>query len=396
MASLSGRRGTNCTDTEWDEYVKMPQILKGETPSEWMKRIWERLTYFRKNDLLLTQSKKYLEARKLIELWNKYRGNYDSYAPEIGIAICFSCDRLVYTGEQTKNIGNYNHIGMERHWASHCTGNTFCGVNYDEYLKIKQKSNSMYNFDNEYALHRYRLWMQNAIKKVERAREVGKKIRAYTIIQRKFIEWYYRPSGLCAIQLAEHYKLLWKIREEMHKINNFLDSICIMKFNKAYSDLINKLPPSLVNEAWKRLISRKKSPMTAGEASAVNPLVESFLRHEVNRYQKKLKYQRKSLPLFKNFLYDTNMPNQETQTQDTNPICDHEKKINYRVKKELDSLSLQLLEFNEKTFDPFIQEITKQIEERVNANNKLRSENNQQKLKLQKAEKLLARLPLFL
>ncbi|RHZ71462.1 hypothetical protein Glove_258g68 [Diversispora epigaea] len=162
-----------------------------------------------------------------------------------------------------------------------------------------------------------------------------------------------------------------------------------MKFNKAYSGLINKLLPSLVNEAWKRLISCKKSPMTAGEASAVNPLVESFLRHEVNRYQKKLKYQRKSLPLFKNFLYDTNMPDQETQTQDTNPICDHEKEINYRVKKELDSLSLQLLEFNEKTFDPFIQEIIKRIEEQDNANNELRSEIDQQKLLLQETERKL-------
>ncbi|RHZ89272.1 hypothetical protein Glove_16g114 [Diversispora epigaea] len=82
---------------------------------------------------------------------------------------------------------------------------------------------------------------------------------------------------------------------------------------------------------------------------------------------------------------EANMPDQETQTQDTDPICDHEEEINSRVKKELDSLSLQLLEFNKKTFDPFIQEITKQIEERVNANNKLRSENDQQKLKLQKA-----------
>ncbi|CAG8559515.1 22339_t:CDS:1, partial [Dentiscutata erythropus] len=86
------------------------------------------------------------------------------------------------------------------------------------------------------------------------------------------------------------------------------------------------------------------------------------------------------------------MPDQETQTQDTDPICDHEEEINTRVKKELDSLSRQLLEFNEKTFDPFMQEITKQIEERINANNKLRSEINQQKLKLQKAEKLLASL----
>ena len=83
---------------------------------------------------------------------------------------------------------------------------------------------------------------------------------------------------------------------------------------------------------------------------------------------------------------------QETQTQDTNPICDHEKEINYRVKKELDSLSLQLLEFNEKTFDSFMQEITKQLEERINANNKLRCEIEQQKLKLQDMEIKLASL----
>ncbi|RHZ54582.1 hypothetical protein Glove_426g42 [Diversispora epigaea] len=137
-----------------------------------------------------------------------------------------------------------------------------------------------------------------------------------------------------------------------------------MKFNKVYSGLINKLPPSLVCEAWSRIISRKRNPITEEEASSINPLVESFLRHEVNRYQKKLKYQRKSWPIVKNFLYDTDIPDQETQTQDTDPICVHGEEINTRVKKELDSLSRQLLEFNEKTFDPFIQEITKQIEER--------------------------------
>ncbi|RHZ63715.1 hypothetical protein Glove_328g96 [Diversispora epigaea] len=165
-----------------------------------------------------------------------------------------------------------------------------------------------------------------------------------------------------------------------------------MKFNKAYSGLINKLPPSLVNEAWKRLISRKKSPMTAENASAVNLLVESFLRHEVNRYQKKLKYQRKSWPIVKNSLYNTDMPDQETQTRDTDPICDHEEEINCRVKKELDSLSLQLLKYNEKTFGSLMQKITKQLEEQVNANNKLRSEIEQQKIQLHKVEKLLASL----
>jgi hypothetical protein len=165
-----------------------------------------------------------------------------------------------------------------------------------------------------------------------------------------------------------------------------------MKFNKAYSGLINKLPPSLVCEAWSRIISRKRNPITEEEASSINPLIESFLRHEVNRYQKKLKYQRKSLPLFKNSLYDTDMPDQETQTRDTDPICDHEEEINCRIKKELGSLSLQLLEYNEKTFGSFMREITKQLEERVNANNKLRSEIDRQKLLLQKAEKILAGL----
>ncbi|RHZ60177.1 hypothetical protein Glove_357g54 [Diversispora epigaea] len=92
------------------------------------------------------------------------------------------------------------------------------------------------------------------------------------------------------------------------------------------------------------------------------------------------------------FKTHTIMTNQETQTQDTVPICIYEEEINRRVKKELDSLSRQLLEYNEKTFGSFMQEITKQLEERVNANNKLRNEIEQQKIKLQKAEKLLASL----
>ncbi|CAG8747472.1 16995_t:CDS:2 [Cetraspora pellucida] len=162
-------RGTDCTDAEWIEHCNMPQ-----------------------NDLLPIESKKYLEARRLIRLPNS-----SSYAPEIGIAICFSCDQLVYTGQRKKNIGNYNHIGMERHWKFLCTGNKYCGVNYEEYLKIKQKSNSGYDYD-----------------------KIGKKIQACITIQRKWIEFMYRPDGMMAKQLAEHYQLLWAVREEMHQINN--------------------------------------------------------------------------------------------------------------------------------------------------------------------------------
>ncbi|CAG8852606.1 23731_t:CDS:2, partial [Gigaspora margarita] len=132
------------------------------------------------NDLL--PNKRYFEARKEILLWNGIRRYYNSYVPEIGFAICFSYNKLIYVGQQTKNIGNYNHIGIEKHWPIHCTGNSFCN---------------------------------NAIKKIEHAREVGQKIRACTIIQRKFIEYYYRPDSLFASELAQHYKLLWVVREKM-------------------------------------------------------------------------------------------------------------------------------------------------------------------------------------
>ncbi|CAG8855061.1 42043_t:CDS:1, partial [Gigaspora margarita] len=143
---------------------------------------------------------------------------YDSYAPEIGIAICFSCNKLIYIGQRTKNIRNYNHIGIEKYWATHCTGNSFCSVSYDEYLQgVEQKAIYGYNYDNEYVLYRYELWESNAIKKIQHASEVGKKIKACTIIQRKFIEYYYRSDGLCASELAQHYKILWAVREEMQQ-----------------------------------------------------------------------------------------------------------------------------------------------------------------------------------
>ncbi|RHZ82762.1 hypothetical protein Glove_103g248 [Diversispora epigaea] len=157
-----------------------------------------------------------------------------------------------------------------------------------------------------------------------------------------------------------------------------------MKFNQAYIDLIKQLPPSLVEESWKRLTMRKRNPLTELEACV---------------YNRKKDHQRRSPSPLENLSYNskasdkthTIMSNQETQTQNTVPIytCDHEEEIDCCVKKELDSLSRQLLEFNEKTFDPFIQEITKRLEEQDSVNNKLRGEIEQQKIKLQEAEKIL-------
>ncbi|RHZ81430.1 hypothetical protein Glove_120g47 [Diversispora epigaea] len=158
---------------------------------EWKEQIWSRLQYFRDNDLLPTSSKKYLEART----------------------------------EEWRDIG----------------------ISYDEYLKIEQKLRLTPIHIDDYALHRYELWQCNAIGKIERAKEVGRKIRACTIIQKKWLEIFYKPDGMCATLLAEHYKLLWAVREEMRQINN-------------------QLPPSLVEESWRRLTTKKRNPLTELEA----------------------------------------------------------------------------------------------------------------------------------
>ncbi|RIB10160.1 hypothetical protein C2G38_2043713 [Gigaspora rosea] len=170
---------------------------------------------FLTHDLLPYQCKKYLEARRKIWVTDG-----TLYSPEIGVAICFSCNRLVYIGKRSRNIGNYNHIGVEKHWSTNCTGNKFCSLSYGKYLKIIQKPESAHNYEEIYVLHLYKLWMKNAIKKIQRAREVAKKIQAVKVIQQKWLEYFYRPDGLYASELAQHYKLLWAIREKMHQVSN--------------------------------------------------------------------------------------------------------------------------------------------------------------------------------
>ena len=57
-----------------------------------------------------------------------------------------------------------------------------------------------------------------------------------------------------------------------------------MTFNQAYSELLVRLPASLINEAWIRLTSWKHNPLSEKEASEINPIIESFLKYEAIRY----------------------------------------------------------------------------------------------------------------
>ncbi|EXX70255.1 hypothetical protein GLOIN_2v1826331 [Rhizophagus irregularis DAOM 181602=DAOM 197198] len=65
-----------------------------------------------------------------------------------------------------------------------------------------------------------------------------------------------------------------------------------MSFNQAYTELLVMLPASVIHKVWIRLTTRKCSPLSVSDASEVNSMVKLFLKHEVERYQKKLAHQR--------------------------------------------------------------------------------------------------------
>ena len=64
-----------------------------------------------------------------------------------------------------------------------------------------------------------------------------------------------------------------------------------MSFHESYSNLLIQLPPSLIKAEWIRLTTRKKNPLSESEASSINPIIEEFLKHEIDRYQRKKQYQ---------------------------------------------------------------------------------------------------------
>jgi len=68
----------------------------------------------------------------------------------------------------------------------------------------------------------------------------------------------------------------------------------IMTFNQTYFNLLTKLPASLINKIWVRLISQKYNLLSKKEISEINPIVESFLKHEAIKYQKRLMCQRQT------------------------------------------------------------------------------------------------------
>ena len=60
-----------------------------------------------------------------------------------------------------------------------------------------------------------------------------------------------------------------------------------MNFHEHYSNLLKKLPPSIKNNIWNRLISRLHNPLTEEQASNIHPNIETLIISEIDKYTKK-------------------------------------------------------------------------------------------------------------
>ncbi|CAG8768822.1 2269_t:CDS:2, partial [Rhizophagus irregularis] len=124
-------------------------------------------------------------------------------------------------------------------------------------------------------------------------------------------------------------------------------------YDLVYTELLVMLPASVIHEAWIRLTTRKRSPLSVSDASGVNSMVELFLKHEVERYQKKLARQRLTVK-------QTYMP-RNRMTQDM-------------ISEEVAILQKHLLEYNKVTFGQFIQNLTREHEKLIETNHQIQHE----------------------
>jgi hypothetical protein len=142
--------------------------------------------------------------------------------------------------------------------------------------------------------------------------------------------------------------------------------------------LLVKLLASIINEVWICLTLRKCNLLSEKKASEINPIVESFLKHEAIRYQKRLMHQKRTqswlecstiLP-FKEistiYVADNRTQTDNSTWWDSSNQAlkhDHEEENNRRVMNELKVLSQHLLDYNRRTFGKFIHDIKREYRE---------------------------------
>jgi len=108
-----------------------------------------------------------------------------------------------------------------------------------------------------------------------------------------------------------------------------------------YKPLVDKLPKSLVDRSYQRLISHSHNPIPLDQIGKKDKRIEAYLLHTLEVYQNNLNRKRKknieTNKPFEKLLHLYNMENKNTQTKViNNMLCNHEEEINRRVDEKLD------------------------------------------------------------
>jgi|SRR4051812_4469593 len=102
-------------------------------------------------------------------------------------------------------------------------------------------------------------------------------------------------------------------------------------FHPDYNYITDKLPVSIKDRAYQRLLNHSRKPIPQNQISEKNKRIEDYLHHTLDIYQKSLDRSRKTMDRKKS------RPQSWPITYVTDNTCDHEAEINSRVKNELKS-----------------------------------------------------------
>jgi hypothetical protein len=167
-------------------------------------------------------------------------------------------------------------------------------------------------------------------------------------------------------------------------------------FHPDYNYITDKLPVSIKDRAYQRLLNHSYKPIPLNQISEKNKRIEDYLLHTFEIYQKSLDRKRKTMDRKK--LCPQSWPEcpapltlpisiTDNGTQTGNIVCDHEAEINSRV----NILQKQMLKYNKETFGQFMQNLTRGHEKRIKENNQLRQQEiSKMKAQIQGIEKALA------
>src|SRR6185312_2187502 len=127
-----------------------------------------------------------------------------------------------------------------------------------------------------------------------------------------------------------------------------------MEFHESCSKLLNQLPPSLIKAGWIRLTTRKKNPLSGNDASSINPIIESFLKHEISRYRKNKKLRYNPTQDQGSKSHECNSPLRACSTieiipKDNIQVINSEEEINARVKEATENLRQEFTKSTQET-----------------------------------------------